>query len=180
MKNHEKPWKTMNNQPGTMKNHEKPWKTNLKPRKTMKNHGKLWKTRKKHLKPRKTMKNQPGTMKNHEKPWKTNLEPWKTITITGFESVGQSDHFSWHTAPIIYQSILMIIPNRSKSSKWKSFTLLLQMVALSPTSGAGRKWNNPNWESFLFLQSSQTGWPKKNSALVKILVAFSKAKSYYT
>ena len=34
-------------------------------------------------------------MKNHEKPWKTNLEPWKTITFTGFESVGQSDHFSW-------------------------------------------------------------------------------------
>ena len=42
--NHEKPWKTTKNQPGTMKNHEKPWKTK---------------------------KNKPGTMKNHEKPWKT-------------------------------------------------------------------------------------------------------------
>ena len=35
--NHEKSWKTIKNQPGTMKNHEKPWKTNLEPWKNMKN-----------------------------------------------------------------------------------------------------------------------------------------------
>ena len=67
--NHEKPWKTMKNQPGTMRNHEKPWKT-------MKNHEKWCKTIKKTWK---IMKNQPGTIKNHEKPWKINLEPWKTM-----------------------------------------------------------------------------------------------------
>ena len=55
MKNHEKPWKTMKNQPGTMKK-----------QKTMKNHEKpTWN----HEKP----------TWNHEKPWKTNLEPLKTM-----------------------------------------------------------------------------------------------------
>ena len=53
MKNHEKPRKTIKNQPGTMKNHEKPWKTNLEP----------WKT-----------------MENHEKPTWNYEEPWKTMT----------------------------------------------------------------------------------------------------
>ena len=52
MKNHEKPYENMINQPGTMKNHgNRPG----------------------------TMKNQPGTMKNHEnrpeKTMKTHLEP---------------------------------------------------------------------------------------------------------
>ena len=39
MKNHEKPWKTMKNQPGTMKTMKtdlEPWQPNLEPWKTMK------------------------------------------------------------------------------------------------------------------------------------------------
>ena len=56
MKNHEKPWKTMNNQPGTMK-------TMKNQNGTMKSHEKLSET---NLEPWKTKKNQHGTMKNHE------------------------------------------------------------------------------------------------------------------
>ena len=82
MKNREKPWKTIKNQPGTMKKHEKPWKT-------MKNHEKPWKT----------MKNQPGTMKNHEK------QTWnheKVLIFRDQRGVTTDLHVEWESAHFLW------------------------------------------------------------------------------
>ena len=105
MKNHEKPWKNMKNQPGAMKNHEN------RPG---------------------TMTTQPGAMKNHENWPGSRSKSW-------FETVGQSAHFLWQTAPIIYRShvsyvsvVPLILDFQSNFPLFFCVCILLDFRAISP------------------------------------------------